>query len=147
MMTADFDRPFPNVRHVAIRARNPATAMNPLIPYLKLRVLGFQQTRAVGGMRPVLPPDTVIVLFDLLNLQTVVPRIGQILAVAFEIVFHVTLTADESPHFLTRGQLVRIVVGCPIAFAPGSNTRKVFSVIIAARENRDSVEKTGAGDP
>src|SRR5215468_849241 len=61
-------------------------------------------------MRPILELLRVVVSQDLFDLQTIRPRINEAFLRPLEIIFHVTLTADEAAHFLPRGVAIHIVI-------------------------------------
>src|SRR5262245_7206422 len=77
-------------------------------------MLRLEQLVAGLGVGPVREPFLVVVGLDLLDLETVRPRVGYDLARTLEVILDVALAADERAHFLARGVAVRIVIGDPL---------------------------------
>ncbi|MNS78651.1 hypothetical protein D3C72_1122740 [compost metagenome] len=61
-------------------------------------------------MGPVLEALLVVVIHDVLDLEALLPGVGQALLLALEVVLHVALRACEGAHLLARGLLVDVVV-------------------------------------
>ena len=101
MMVRYLGGPFALIRHVTVRAGDAASGMDTLIPHLKFRVLGLQNGSARFLMNPVLVADFVVISLDVIRFQPILPRIGQHLFFAFEIVLHMALGADKSAHLLS----------------------------------------------
>jgi hypothetical protein len=84
--------------------------VHPLAPGLELRVLRLEHRRLGLLVHPVLEADLVVVGEDPVRLQALVPREGEPLLGALEIVLDVALPADVRAHLLARGHLVHLVV-------------------------------------
>src|SRR5437870_2411286 len=95
---------------MTIGARHTGAGVNALVPHLKLRMLRLENRRAGIRLRPILELLLVIICEDILDLQTIRPRIDQPLLRSFEIVLHVALTADEASHLLSRGIAIHVVI-------------------------------------
>jgi hypothetical protein len=74
VVIADLDRAFPHVGHVTVRAGHTAAGVNALAPHFELRVLGLEHLGAGFLVGPVLEAGLIVVGFDLLHLQALVPR-------------------------------------------------------------------------
>jgi len=77
--------------------------MDALGPRLEVRVLGLQHLAVGEGVGPVAEPDLVVVVDRVGDRQPLVPREGQGLAVAGEVVLDVALGADVGPHLVVGG--------------------------------------------
>src|SRR4030095_16644634 len=80
----------------------------------ELRVLRLEHLVAGLGVDPVREPFLVVVRLDLLDLETVRPRVGHDLAPPLEVVLDVALAADERAHLLAAGVPIRIVIRDPL---------------------------------
>ena len=110
MMVADLERAFALVGHVTIGAGHAGARVDALVPHFKFRMLRFEHRRAGVRMRPVLELLLVVVGQDVLDLQPVRPRIDQTFLRSLEVIFHVTLAADEAAHLLPRGVAIHVVI-------------------------------------
>ena len=110
VMVADLHRAGALVRHVAVGAGHARPRVDALVPHLELGVLGLEHRRAGLGVRPVLEAVLLVVGEDLVGLQALVPRIGETLLGALEVVLDVALAADVGAHLLARRHRVDVVV-------------------------------------
>ena len=74
--------------------------MNTLIPHFEFRVLRFEYRRTAGLVRPIFMSNRIIISFDLFDIDSIVPRIGQQFSRALEIVLDVALPTNKRAHFL-----------------------------------------------
>ena len=130
MMVADLEGAFALVGHVTIGASHTGSGVNALAPSLKLRMLRFQSGGARVGMNPILELNLVVIGQDIVDGQSVGPRLDQTHFGAFEEEFHVTLAADVRAHFLAGSHRVHVVVFDPLDSLEGA----------------DAFDKSGAGD-
>src|SRR5690606_13265536 len=146
VVVADLDGAFAHVGHVAVGAGDAAAGVDALAPQFELGVLGLEDLRAGLGMGPVAEALGVVVGLDLFGAQALGPGVGDEFAVALEVVFDVTLGADEGAHFLAGGVEVGFVVAVGFFAAPAFDTGEVGRGLVALGEGADAVEGGGAGD-
>src|SRR6266480_135500 len=106
-------------------------------------MLGLENWRTGLLVNPILEADLVVVTLDLFNFETLVPRVGHDLAIAFEVVFHVTLATDKAAHLLPRRQGVRLIVLRPVTFAPALDAGQMGQRVVASGQRFDAIEETG----
>ena len=103
-----FCRAIAGVRHVTISAGDARIVVGGASgEEFIFRMLRLEHGRIGFGIFPIFESNFFVVGNDLFNLCAVVPREGQIFAIAFEIIFNVAVGANHGPHFLA-GE------GCPI---------------------------------
>src|SRR5215471_1068509 len=109
-MVADFQGPNALVWHMTVSASHLRTSMDSLVPHLEFRMLCLEHGRSCIGMNPILKLRLIIVAENLLDLEPLGPRIDETLVGALKVIFNMALAAHESPHFLSGGIPVDIVV-------------------------------------
>src|SRR5262245_20885574 len=109
-MVADFQGPNALVRHMTVSASHLRTRMDPLVPHLEFRMLCLEYGRSCISMNPVLKLRLIVVAENLLDLEPLCPRICETLVRALKVIFDMALAAHESPHFLSGGIPVDIVI-------------------------------------
>src|SRR6476646_3009094 len=96
--------------HMAVGAGDTGARMRALAPRLELGMLCLERGGARILVGPVTEADLVVVSGDLLDLETLRPRIDEALLGTLEVVLNVALAAHVGAHFAGGGLLVHVVV-------------------------------------
>ena len=110
VMIRDLERSHSRVRHVTVGAGDARAGVHALVPHLELGMLRLERLRPGFGVGPVGEAHFFVVVVDVLDLESLVPWIGQALLGSLEVVLDVTLAADERPHLLPGRHGVDVVV-------------------------------------
>ena len=86
--------------HVTVFASNTVAGVHALAPHFNLWMLRFQRVCLAVFVHPIFPTHFVVIGFDLLDFQAVLPRIRQQFFGALEVIFDVALCAHKRAHLL-----------------------------------------------
>ena len=103
VMIGEFHAALVAIRHVAIGARNASLGMNPCAVGFVIGMLRFEHRSLAERMHPIDVADFIVVGFHLFGGEALVPRKGEIFALAPEVILDVALRADKRAHLLVRG--------------------------------------------
>ncbi len=147
VVRADLHRALPLIRHVAVGAGHPAAGVDPLRPGLELGVLCLEHGGPGVGVHPVAETQVLVVRLGLVHPHPVVPGVGEVLALAVEIILHVALGAGEGAHLLPVRHDVRVVRLPARALTPPLDAGEHGERLLALGQDPDPVQESGAGDP
>ena len=106
-MVGKFDPSLRPVWHVAVCTSHSAPCVDTCQINLVIRMLGFQHRGPTQAVGPVTETDVVVVFLHIFDGKSVIPGKGEV-GCPFdhrrtEVIFHVTLGAYETAHFLMGG--------------------------------------------